>query len=282
MSFLQKKNKEKHLFYQMQGFMTDTYLDLAGELLDMKNFKLPSITFSLSEMIALEIPERLRLGNRMEYFFSYIIENTERYNLIMKNTQVFHAKQTLGELDFILFDTQADRYIHIELGGKIYLYDPQIEPELAKWIGPNRRDSLVKKINKLREKQFPLLYKEATQAVLRNAQINSLEIEQQICLKTRLFVPKSLRDSIFYGVQNNNIVGYYIPLSDFSVADYSSYEYYLPNKQDWLVNPKYGEIWYSYKEIIPMIQMALEQKMSPLVWVKKTSTDFESFFIVWW
>jgi hypothetical protein len=47
----------------------------------------------------------------------------------------------------------------MELAYKFYLFDPSISSEpINNWIGPNRNDSLQEKLEKLKTKQFPLLY----------------------------------------------------------------------------------------------------------------------------
>jgi len=54
---------------------------------------------------------------------------------------------------------ENNKPIHLEIIYKFYLYDPSIGlTQLDHWIGPNRRDSLVKKLTKLKQKQLPLLY----------------------------------------------------------------------------------------------------------------------------
>ena len=282
MQFLKQENPNKRLCLQLKGFLEETYLDIVGDIIGLENFKLPKISFLEKDMAQLNMPKRLRLGNRLERFFAYIIQQSEPYDLVAENIQVFEDKQTIGELDFILYDKQQEKHIHIELGGKLYLYDPNKEEELAKWIGPNRRDSLLKKTAKLQQKQFPLLYNDVSKMIFNLLQINIENIQQQVCLKARLFVPKPMFQNKFKYVETSNIKGYYINIATFTVADYGDYLFFIPEKQDWIVAPNYGEIWQSYAEILPLILDSLQNKMSPLIWLKKTETKFETFFVTWW
>ena len=283
MSFLINPNKTIELYRQLQGFIENTYLDVAGELLTLPNFKFPEIQLTESDLSRVEVADNLRLGNRLERFFSFIIKETKQYEIVAENLQIFEDKRiTIGEIDFILYDTIAKQYIHVELAGKIYLYDPNIEEELARWIGPNRRDSLLKKSTKLSQKQFPLLFNNATKRILEPLIQNVDNITQQICLKARLFVPYYLINRKLRHVSESNIKGYYINLSHFNTWQYKAYQYHLPNKQNWIVDPKYGEVWKTNKEVLPSIEKALENKMSPLVWVRKSETEFECVFVVWW
>ena len=282
MQFLKQENPNKRLYLQLKGFLEDTYLAIVGDIIGLENFKLPKISFSEKDMAQLNMPERLRLGNRLERFFAYIIQQSELYELVAENIQVFEDKQTIGELDFILYDKQQEKHIHIELGGKLYLYDPYKKEELARWIGPNRRDSLLKKTAKLQEKQFPLLYNDASKMIFDLLQIDIKSIAQQVCLKARMFVPKPLFYNKFKYVEASNIKGYYINLVDFTISDYGDYDFFLPEKQDWIVAPNYGEVWLSYAEIFQLISDSLQNKMSPLIWLKKSETEFETFFVTWW
>jgi hypothetical protein len=261
--------------------MEDTYLIVAGELLDLPNFKLPEIQLTERDMNRVVVADNLRLGNRLERFFSFIIKESKQYEVVAENIQVFENKRiTIGELDFILYDKAEDKYIHVELAGKIYLYDPTIENELSRWIGPNRRDSLVKKTKKLREKQFPLLYNKNTRETI--TPIDIAPIQQQVCLKARLFTPYNLSNTKLPNVSRSNIKGYYTNLEHFITWKTKAFLYFIPNKQDWIVDPKYGEIWRCFDEVLPIIKQALDNNMSPLIWMKKSEIDFESIFVVWW
>jgi len=282
MSFLKKSNINKRLYLQLKGFTENTYLDVVGDLLGFDNFKLPVLDFLETDMQQISMPNNLRLGNRLERFFSFVIKKSTRYDIVAENIQIFEDKQTIGELDFILFDKKEETYIHVELGGKIYLYDPDKEGELARWIGPNKRDSLLKKTKKLDQKQFPLLYHQATASMLKILQIDLDNMTQQVCLKARLFPPKNLLLNGFTQINNEAIKGSYLSIEDFKETYKLGFYFFLPQKQDWIVAPKYGEVWFSFSEILNSIKDALTREMSPLVWVKKPNAQFETLFIVWW
>ncbi len=282
MQFLKQENPNKRLYLQLKGFVEDTHLAIVGDMIGLENFKLPEMSFSEKDMAQLNMPKRLRLGNRLERFFAYIIQQSGRYELLAENIQVFEDKRTLGELDFILYDNISGENIHVELGGKLYLYDIAKEEELTRWIGPNRRDSLLKKTAKLQQKQFPLLYNDASKMIFDLLQIEVKSIQQQVCLKARLFVPKRLFQNEFKYVTTSNIKGYYINVSDFTLADYGKYQFFLPEKQDWIVAPRYGEVWLNFTETLPLVSDFLQNNMSPLIWLKKSNTEFESFFVTWW
>ena len=89
-------------------------------------------------------------------FISHSSKDKE-IKILAENVQIQNEKTTVGEIDCIL--TTAKKPVHLEIIYKFYLYDKSVGTnELEHWIGPNRRDSLVSKLNKLKDKQLPLLY----------------------------------------------------------------------------------------------------------------------------
>jgi hypothetical protein len=282
MSFLKAKNIQHRLFLQLKGFQSNTYLNIVGDLLDVPVFRLPKILFSEKSISRLVMPERLRLGNRLEHFFSFVIQESHNYEIIAENIQIFENKITLGELDFLILDKKKNAVIHVELAGKLYLYDPKLDGELERWIGPNRKDSLLKKTATLKNKQFPLLYTQQSENILNNFGIKHSTIRQSVSYKARLFLPYKLKEKVPDFVSIENIKGYYVNIDDFLGDRFKEFNYFIPAKQDWIVDPKYGEIWFSYKEILITVEDALEEKISPLIWIKKPDNTFETIFVVWW
>ena len=196
--------------------------------------------------------------------------------------QIQGETETLGELDYIVFDTETENTIHIELAGKFYLFDESLAGNTeAKWIGPNRKDTLEFKLNKLQKKQFPLLYASETIAKLKSLGIENIsEIEQKLCLKASLYIPKNFQK---YRLSQNYldcVEGFWIYAKDF-FSEEKSATYAIPNKKEWLLPFSEIKNWYSFSEAEEIIKKQLSEKISPLVY-KKTQTGFEKFFVVWW
>ena len=106
------------------------------------------------------------LGKRAEIFFAEAIRQSSHYDLIAQNLQLIHNKQTLGEFDFFLKEQNTQQSLHVELVYKFYVYDSSFKQQLDRWIGPNRKDSLLKKIEHIKSHQFPLLFREESQELL--------------------------------------------------------------------------------------------------------------------
>lgn len=260
--------------------MQNTYLDFANEYTQKKTFVLPNVDLKLEDVANLEISPFLRLGNRLEKFFSFILKHSEQYEILFENLQIIENKTTLGELDFIIKDLITNEILHVELGAKLYLYFPNFKDEGEKFVGPNQKDALFFKLQKLKDEQFPLLYYPKTQEILRSKGIDVYEIQQQICLKVRVFLPKNYSE-IPLQIKKENIYGYYINLEEFENEQYKQNQYFIPDKKDWIVSPEYCEKWFSYDEILPLINKMHSSKQSPLIWMKN-ETQIESFFVIFW
>ena len=272
------------IFDQFQGFLNTSDILLNSKYQDIISFDFPEVISSASlkkDLKGLDHPRNSVLGKRMESFFEIAIKYIDRYELIASNIQIIENKQTLGELDFLVFDRQRKIPLHIELVYKLYVYDPELDPEIKKWIGPNRRDSFSEKLEKLKSRQFPLLYKPETFSYLRELGISIDDIEQQLCFKAQLFTPEkiNLKDQGLINLASH--VGLYYNLNEFLKMDWQQNLFYSPKKKDWSCNPEKNSNWIDREKLIKDLQVLFENEKSPLVWMK-TATTYHTFFIVWW
>lgn len=237
-----------------------------------------TLAFPLDE---LNIVGRMPLGKRIEEFFNFYTHHSTEYNVIAKSVQVFTEKITIGEFDFLLKDMKTDGIIHLELVFKFYLYDPEaIGSEYSKWIGPNRNDNLEYKLNKLQNKQFPLLQTPEATHKLKALEINSKVIKQKLGFNAFLFLPLA-EDTIFSEVVNKEcLAGWWGRVKDLE-NHYSQSQFFIPEKQDWTVSPNECNIWFDLNWVKTEIQNMHEHKKSPLIWVKHQNKT-GIFFIVWW
>ncbi|WP_051285200.1 DUF1853 family protein [Aequorivita capsosiphonis] len=227
-----------------------------------------------------QFPKNSVLGMQAESCFEAYLMRSKNYKILTANLQIHGEKETLGELDYILRNLKTNRVIHIELACKFYLYDVDAgSSEEEKWIGPNRKDSLYDKLEKVKWKQFPLLYKNET-----IEKLESLEVEipsfQQLCLKAFLFIPKKLNRRNFPANYAASVVGHWIKHKDFSEEDRTAL-YAIPNKKEWLLPMESIVNWYSFSEVEKLIELQIQNKKSPLIY-KKTLQKVERFFVVCW
>lgn len=274
-------SSENRILQQFHGFLNTPPLWQEKGFFGFDQFLLKTAEIS-ENLPAPEIPPGMVLGKRIERFFSFYIEHFSEEEILAENIQVISDKVTLGELDFILKNKKSGRCSHVEVVYKFYLYDPIFQNEAERWIGPNRRDTLLKKISRLKNQQFPLLHKEETQPLLQELKIKANEVQQKALFRANLFVPFSMRDQDLPLINNACITGFWIKRKNFTESHFGKYQFYSPRKQDWPLNPQYGNVWFSYDEIMPQLQELLNKQKSPLLWIRKNNREFSRIFLVWW
>lgn len=241
-------------------------------------------TFDLSvlnpqEELDFELPTNIRLGHLVEKIVSQLFQSSLNYKVVYENLQILENQITIGEIDFIIENIKKKQFLHLELAYKFYLFDPSISSEtIHNWIGPNRNDSLIEKLDKLKTKQFPLLYHPCTAPKLKNIDVNT--VSQVLCLLVSLFVPYDFRTQLD-PVYQKAIKGYYLNLETFSKLDTSDKLYFLPKKTAWGIDPAENETWYDYNSIEEQLKTNMREKQAPLCWQQHQGTFIE-LFIVWW
>jgi uncharacterized protein len=272
------------LKYQYNGFLFTPLLWQNTELFDLQQISLPLLRDKSADDILFLQPSlktNFVLGKRIESFFEIAIQDSKEYQVLAHNLQIQKEKRTIGELDFILRDIVNQKDFHLELMYKFYVYDPSYSSELERWIGPNRKDSLLEKVDKVKQKQLPLLYKPETAQVLNSLDIIN-DLSQKVCFKANLFVPRDLLQSKFEYVNNQCITGYWIHLMEFNNEEFGDSLFYTPKKQDWPIDPKFGSEWVNFNVVYNQILEMFEKEKAPLVWRKTVTGRFERFFVVWW
>jgi hypothetical protein len=240
--------------------------------------------FNLSELnlatdLDFQLPNNLRLGHLAEKIVSELIKSSSNYKVLYENVQVIEDKKTIGEIDFIIEEINTKQLIHLELAYKFYLFDPSISSDpINNWIGPNRNDSLKEKLEKLKRKQFPLLYHNCAKSKFNNIDID--EASQALCLLVSLFIPYEYKTS-FSPVYEKAIKGYYIGFETFISLDNSAKTYYIPSKKEWGMDPSENEIWTDFNSVEKQIKTSIEEKQAVLCW-QKNPDSYLAIFIVWW
>jgi len=225
------------------------------------------------------LPEKLRLGHVVEHFVFNELKELDTIELLAKNVQIKRKKVTIGEIDSLLMLSHTP--IHLEIIYKFYLYDESVgNSELEHWIGPNRKDSLIEKITKLKNKQLPLLYKLETEQVINQLNLNIQEIQQQVYFKAQLFVPYAMLGIPLRIINNQCIQGYYLHFND--LAQLNNHQFYIPSKLDWLTEVHNDVPWLDYSEGIKVIEESIIQERSPLCWIKDEINNLQKVFVVWW
>jgi len=127
-----------------------------------------------------------RLGKYFETLWFYWLKFSPRYEIVENNVQVIIDGETLGEIDFIVFDKITRQTIHWELAVKFYLGHGDTR-EMKNWHGLNLRDRLDIKVDHLLHKQSMISKDRRVKQWLHR---HKIKIDQcAVILKGRLYYP---------------------------------------------------------------------------------------------
>ena len=222
----------------------------------------------------------IRLGNLVEKFVSFQIQNLSNTEIIAENLQINKEKKTIGEIDLLFLLEQQP--IHLEIIYKFYLFDSIADPNdsLGHWIGPNRKDNLIYKLNKLKNRQLPLLFKPEAISAIKSLGIDVAEIKQLTCFKAQLFVPYKSNEAKFSPLNDQCVTGKYFNYN--LIEGLKDYQFYIPSRLEWLCKPRINVKWLSFDIANAEILKFINENRSPLIWAKQENNSLQKYFITWW
>ncbi len=265
-----------NLQHQYQGFIDTPQIDLSSEILGVSNFDFKPANLELPEDF--EMPQSIRLGQRMEFFMQmYLIARD--YKVLAQNLQVIANKLTLGELDFII-ENQTGERIHLEMVYKFYLYRPELEGNwIERLIGPNAKDALTEKVKKLSTHQFPMLQHPETEKMLHAIDILPTSLKQQFSFKAQVYIPLGLKLQ-HLKIPHRLIAGYYYTLDQLLQLKDEETTFYIPSKNDWVGAPTSVQRL-SFDHFFDSAKIRLTQCRSFKFWIFKPDGVL-SAFATWW
>jgi len=268
--------KKPDIQLQYEGFLNTPLLWELKSFEELNQFEIPPTDItSFNELT----PVKIRLGKLVERFVSWKLRSQKSISIINENLQIIEDKLTIGELDCLL--RHFNQIIHLEISYKFYLYDENSgKQELDKWIGPNRRDSLVQKLSKLKSKQFPILFHKETIRILKRINIDVAEIIQLVYFKAQLFVPYLRKPSLLPEINNDCIKGFYIQKSQ--LHQFNDHTFYIPSKINWIIDAHNNVNWIEFNDFLSELTELLNNEKSPLCWLKDSKGNIEKMFVVWW
>lgn len=245
----------------------------------LPQFSMPDV--ALEKLAPLQLPTKLRLGHQMEYVFNHIISASSTYEIALQNLLIESGKVRLGELDFILRDPATNHYFHVELAYKFYILNPSISEPIYRLMGPNKRDMFFTKLDKLKEKQFPLLLHSSLEPYWNTLEINPQDIQQQCCFKAQLFQPYGETVSI-RPLNKECIAGHWLSFDDFNSDNFRTSSFYIPQKIEWVMRPHHNVAWQSHYETLLDVNLRMVKEQAPMLWIKRPDGVLEKVFVVWW
>lgn len=269
-------------FQNSEGFFKTKLISKESLISKVSNFEFSNDAERSFSDTELRIPKRLMLGKRAERYFSEWVKQSEEYDLIAENIQIIDQKQTLGEFDFIVRRKSDAQLIHVELVYKFYVFDTKpAGSEFVQWIGPNRKDRLDFKLNKLADHQFPLLFVKPAKEKLKSLKIDTANIQQQVLFLANLFVPIDHHVNVDE-VNVDAIEGTWMSLSDWDERASDDDQFAIPAKTDWFSRELVDADWFSKEEMREKIRQSHEQQRSPLIYSKSTDGKQRRDFVVYW
>ncbi len=266
----------KEIQLQYEGFLNTPLLWENKEVYELQQFELSNLKTASFDSV---LQKSQRLGKRVESFLSHQLRQDASIKILVENVQIQNKKVTVGELDCIL--KQHKTPIHLEVIYKFYLYDASVgKTELEHWIGPNRRDSLVAKLSKLKDKQLPLLYNSFTKPLLTKLNLQAETIKQQVHFKAQLFIPYQTKNIEVKPLNSKCIKGFYIHFNE--LQQFKTCKFHIPSKLNWLLKIQLQTKWQNFEQFLKIIEVFISQKSAPLCWLKYPNGETEKFFVVWW
>lgn len=252
----------------------------SGCLLSLEQFNLRETDFNNFEISL--IPEKLRLGHKVEYIFHQILNACNQFNVLRHNLPIRNGKETLGELDYLVFDAKNQRKLHIELTYKFYLIDTNHSNVFQQLIGPNKNDTFLAKAEKIQHKQFPLLKSPQTKEALDKIGWKANKVEQLVCFKAQVFIPYEAPKTNIHPLNNECIAGKYVSYDGFIKSHFSAFKYYIPSKTDWLLPPNNTKDFINHNTILPEVIKIIHKKKSPMLWMLRPNGNLEKLFVTYW
>lgn len=246
------------------------------ETLELRNLDFKKIDFKT-------LDRHKYLGKRAEFFMKAYLDQNEIYHPIYHSLQIQDDINTIGELDFLFFDHRKHKWIHLELICKFYVFTgDEAQIDLDAWIGPNLKDRLDYKVEKLKTHQLQICQRPEAQKLLNKLNIDWTTVETQICYKAKIFLPPDIETFRFNQLNSKCITGSYYNYEDLKTFKHSEILFYVPEKHDWLCQPKTNAQWYDFDKAQRQLKPKLQDKRAQMIWRKTKTGEFFEDFVVWW
>ncbi|WP_086932470.1 DUF1853 family protein [Agarilytica rhodophyticola] len=136
----------------------------------------------------------------LAFYFQHANTRAAPYRLLARNIQINRDKTTLGECDFFIENT-AGEIIHIELAVKYYLQINCGHQLWHHWLGPNTKDRLDIKLNRMMDHQLALPHKDFTQSALE-------DITNTLGIKGKRLISRHLIKGYLFGKSYGELKSY--------------------------------------------------------------------------
>jgi hypothetical protein len=172
------------------------------------------------------------LGSYFETLFSFAIAHLSHLTLCLQHFQIESDGKTLGEVD-MLVETPDGQLHQFEIAIKFYLQRPDLFPH--DWIGPNKNDSLLKKVTRAREHQLGILRTKEGEAAI--AELANGRVPQaSLLIFGRLYLALNNADDVTAWLAQTEQGGW-IRVSQMALLMPHFSCFSILQKPHWLANP---------------------------------------------
>lgn len=168
------------------------------------------------------------MGKYFEQLLFFILKHDDRYDIVLQNHQILNGKTTVGELDVVLKNMSTGQIEHWEIALKYYLQTHPSE-SYSCMVGPNAKDNLERKMNKLITHQLPL------QTDLTKSGITDTStVSNRLCLKGQFFYHLNMRKIEPMHASADHEKGWWCFSSEIERILTDQFRYSVIQKPDWI------------------------------------------------
>ncbi|QUX95476.1 DUF1853 domain-containing protein [Marinomonas sp. CT5] len=223
----------KDLAWLVEGHYIERDFDLQPYWLDDVNERLLWLDKHPDAIVsALAACKSHFLGSYFETLFSFAIEQLSVLKIHLEHFQIESEGKTLGEVD-MLVETPDGELHQFEIAIKFYLERPDLFPH--DWIGPNKNDSLLKKVTRAREHQLIILQTSEGSAAI-EAIAEGRNPQASLLIFGRLYVSLDSKDKVIEWL-NQIEHGGWIRVSQVALLAPFFSDFFILQKPHWLSVP---------------------------------------------
>lgn len=189
-------------------------------------------------LLAIDRNHFRRLGLYFEALIAFLFsqgwhDGVVPYRLLGRNIQVCEGNVTVGELDMLLEDIKGNQ-IHLECAVKFYLAHRPALGDWRNWVGPNGRDRLDIKLQRLLNHQLTLVGHPAAQELLIAQGIDPKNIASRYFLRGRFFPHPESGQSLPVNSNPECLTGHWLHRESFAARFEGSHGWRALQKLEWL------------------------------------------------
>lgn len=172
------------------------------------------------------------LGSYFETLFSFAIRQLSVLTIHLEHFQIESEGKTLGEVD-MLVETPDGELHQFEIAIKFYLERPDLFPH--DWIGPNKNDSLLKKVTRARDHQLVVLQTKEGQFAIEQI-ANGRQVHAHLLVFGRLYSALQSPQDVDVWLQQVDCGGW-LRVSEVSLLMPYFSDFSILEKPHWLAFP---------------------------------------------